>query len=847
MGIAPDKIEKLREVLFSGNVILFLGAGFSLEASNESGKIPTGEQLKKDIYDFFIEPTLENEYKKEVASYNLRETCTYVNENLKQETELKTYLIDRFKNVVPNDFHRFILDYPWKKIYGVNIDDLVENIYKKSDQKIVVQNLSCEKNCNDSLEYIKIHGCVNAPEEPFIFSEKEYRNLITSGMNFKINNLTFDIQNHNFIFVGANLDEPDIDNYINIYDKAGYSRKGSLIFVNPKTSMKFKSRIENLDGLMIEWTTKEFFEFVKSLNYNPTEIEKCKNRLNYSGIFLYRDIINNLQDTKVYESKLYRGYECKWEDIIDEWTFETPNFREISLELDSIELEDGKAFCYAIYGKRLVGKGCLLKQLGSYLHQKGYVVLEHRGKVLSINELIDFMSSSIEKKFVLLVENASYYYPTIEKLQLTNIGNNKLLIVTTSREYYHRKKKYYLEETSYKEKNIDDKLSEEFAGMIYKKIFDKGYTGNLSLTYENGVNEILKHRIMSNFLSKLLQDDGFKERIKVAMKKEFGKNEEISKLLFELTIFDKADLPYYPSEMLVERYNLDFIYGKNKKFLPGEEMFTDFVRIDPEGLSLKNEVLQNEILKRGKLNKTSVIVDLLKYVSKFVSENKNNYWRVIFESLLKEDYLQNSLNMSLNEILGCYYQLKKEYSTISYYWLQVGIAEQKQKDYPSALAHLQRALKIRPYAYQIQHAVARNYLKQANYTKDINQAKILFNIGEDKMLELITNKDKNKAKAKEFSIHCYITEKIKFMIKHKIQPSKKDILEMKKYIDIVITKEDDYIEKLLMNFIKFTKENNLLEYIEMDFNSKYFLAVRNIEKSSYEFGSETEDILIESY
>ena len=68
------------------------------------------------------------------------------------------------------------------------------------------------------------------------------------------------------------------------------------------------------------------------------------------------------------------------------------------------------------------------------------------------------------------------------------------------------------------------------------------------------------------------------------------------------------------------------------------------------------------------------------------------------------------------------------------------------------------ANRIRPYAYQIQHAIARNYLKQANYVRDITEADALFKIGEEKMFELINSREHYKDKAKNFSIHCYILE-----------------------------------------------------------------------------------------
>ena len=65
----------------------------------------------------------------------------------------------------------------------------MEHICHKNHIDFVVQNTSKEKSVKDELEYVKLHGCVNAPDEPFIFSKTEYDNLISSRLNFKHNKL----------------------------------------------------------------------------------------------------------------------------------------------------------------------------------------------------------------------------------------------------------------------------------------------------------------------------------------------------------------------------------------------------------------------------------------------------------------------------------------------------------------------------------------------------------------------------------------------------------------------------------------------------------------------------------
>ena len=186
---------------------------------------------------------------------------------------------------------------------------------------------------------------------------------------------------------------------------------------------------------------------------------------------------------------------------------------------------------------------------------------------------------------------------------------------------------------------------------------------------------------------------------------------------------------------------------------------------------------------------------------------------MIFESFLKEDILENKLHFKLEDILSLFYQLKEEYGEISYYWLQMGIVEQRRKDYAKALNHLQMAKGIRPKSYQIQHAIARNYLKQANYTEELAEAEALFKIGEKKMFELINSHEYYKNKAKSFSIHCYVLEEIRYLKKHGRKISNDDIRKMKRLIDSILDIRDDYINGLLHEFISLLRSRDRLEVI----------------------------------
>ena len=165
-----ENIKILKDIMQKGIPILFLGAGFSYGSSNREGELPTGKKLTEDIFNYFIKGKVKPTEEKEIEKYDLQDMCQTVNDYLNQSKELKEYLFAHFKHVKPEEFHYNILSYPWKRIYTVNIDDMVENIYRKNNTRIVVQNSEKEKCVDQELEYIKLHGCVNAEEEPIVFS-----------------------------------------------------------------------------------------------------------------------------------------------------------------------------------------------------------------------------------------------------------------------------------------------------------------------------------------------------------------------------------------------------------------------------------------------------------------------------------------------------------------------------------------------------------------------------------------------------------------------------------------------------------------------------------------------------
>lgn len=812
--------QQLEKVLLTSTPTLFLGAGFSVGAESMFNTME-GDDLRNYIFDKLVDGKIEKDDYDEVKAYNLRRLCDEVYSIYGRKQELMELLTRCFKNTRPsgNRFHLKLTNYPWKKIYTVNIDDLVENVYAENGKEIVVQNSSKLRNCDDKTELYKLHGCVNNVDEGYIFSEEEYRELITRRLDAKLNSFTMEIQNNDIIFIGASMDEPDIDYYLKVYSDAGCKyRNNKLIFVDYNPSHYLKQYVQKLDAILIKASAEEFLNLIAEINFKPDAYQTSKINLNYHGISCLSDIAKLYENP--YESKLYEGNFCKWQDVQANWVFENSNYQKAICELDRL-LDSGENInCFSIYGPVFAGKSCLLKQLGYYLFNKGYDVLEYKGRYLDKRSIFKYIDNSPASKFVLIIDGGSYYYEQIENMFKIDIHKKQLVILTASREYYHKKKRYYLMGNSFYEFRQNDIINKNDAQSIRKTLDDKSHLSYMSsLTQKQQAAEILQQKSMVNLIVKLTYGSVIK-KIKNSYKKTFDNFDELEKqLLTELVIFDVADIEIYPRELFTERYGRHIKVDNN---IGTDNMrIIDYVRMDTGGLSLRNEVINDYIINTRSDDIKDILISILKFLSKLIVEKSNDTWYIIFQCLLKEDVLENKLKLNFKNIKDIYFSLKEEYKDISYYWLQLGLFEQKNDNYISAYNYLEKSASIRPNSYKIQHAIARNYMRHANNIQNSDEALRLFDEGERRMKELIESKEYFKEKAKPFSVNCYIIEKIKFLKKFDLEISNSEIRYMNTALNSVQNAMDPYMEKVFGIYYAFMEQKNKLSLLNIDLDSPY--------------------------
>ena len=781
------------------------------------------------ICDTIIKPRVSPDELIEIKNYDLREVCEQAYYLCGGKSELYDLLMRCFKNttVPDDDYHMKITSYPWKVIYTVNIDDLLEYIYTAQRKAFHVQNqskLEIEPN-KEHTEIYKLHGCVNNPGNGFVFSRNEYTELTSyTNCNPQFNQLSEDIINQNIIFVGASLDEPDIEFYLKMFNNAGSKhRTNKLVFINPNPNLILKRKIAEMNGELIESDTEEFLSLVQRINYNPQELEKRIYKMNYEGIFRLSDIEKHLYISP-YESKIFTGRFCEWQDAAENWIVKTTAYNNAILQLGKVIDAHNPVSCFSLFGSMFSGKSCILKSIGYYLFANGYEVLDFQGKRFNFKVILQYIEASASNKIAIVIDKAAFFYQQIESLFYYPIDNKEILIVTASRTYYHKKKKYFLEGNPYKDCKVSADFTEADVDIVLNKLNEKSFLSYLSSCSVNEQKKIIARcRNMVNLILKLTYGD-VSDRIKKAYEQCIDSlSFEKMRLVLELAVFDILDIEIYPIELYVERYgNINNLVASSENDSIG---IADLIRIDRNGLSLRNSLLTKIVLKAKKSDIVSIIQDLLKSISKRIVENQSDCWTFIFQGLLAQKRLAKELSLSDDEIKNIFLTVKEEYKDISYYWLQLGLLYQRNKEYNMAFNYLNQSSSIRPDAYQIQHAIARNHLKYANDLDDAIIAKEQFDEGEKLMKVLIDSDKKYIRKAIPFSVSTYVSEKINYLKKTHTTPSNNELRYMNEAIKKASDMDDDYMNTTLKKFVKYLKQIDKLSIMTFSIDSSFLSSV----------------------
>jgi hypothetical protein len=140
--LKKDDEKYLIRLLGRNQVVLFLGAGFSLGAKNKTGEpFPTGNTLSAKLWEFL---GLEGDYDDSSLPILFE---AFLSAGVKRQRKLEFLESNLLSGEIP-EFYDHLATPFWYKIYTTNIDDVVEKVYKRRSKKLRVLTVRLQVKLN---------------------------------------------------------------------------------------------------------------------------------------------------------------------------------------------------------------------------------------------------------------------------------------------------------------------------------------------------------------------------------------------------------------------------------------------------------------------------------------------------------------------------------------------------------------------------------------------------------------------------------------------------------------------------------------------------------------------------
>lgn len=331
MDLPPYLVEQARQ----GRLILFLGAGASLESVNSNGQnAPNATKLGELLSDRFLGGLYKNLPLATISEYAISESNLH---------EVQNFLYQTFVDFRPTAAHALLPRFVWGGIATTNYDLLVEKAYSLSlnplqNPKAFVENgdrVTEALRDPKSVMFLKLHGCITRISNerwPLILSTDQYINY-RSGRDRLFSHLQDWSYEHAIVFVGHGLQDQDLRETIFRLHEATEIRPRHYI-VAPSRG-EIESRFwESKKVTTINCTFSEFINALdeklandfRGLVIQTNEPTGISRYFSVSGVYLSRNcsqwlatdaqfVTSSLPTKPINPSEFYRGHNGGWAPI----------------------------------------------------------------------------------------------------------------------------------------------------------------------------------------------------------------------------------------------------------------------------------------------------------------------------------------------------------------------------------------------------------------------------------------------------------------------------------------------------------------------------------------------------
>lgn len=265
--------SSLTQALKSGKIILFLGAGASMEAVSACGSKhpPSGWQLANILSEKFLGRVIPD-----MSLMSMADLCT----SKSSYTAVAETIRDELKKYKISDAHKLIPSFKWHTIATTNYDTFIEDAYGEhlaplqnvlpfvKDNQPIESRISSTRN---PLVLLKLHGCVDHAydkEVPLILDPSHYE-AYANGRKRLFTRLEDFAHEMPILFVGYQVGDPHILSIVRRLEKDGSRPECFVVVPNVDEDVKShwgSKRITCIDA--------KFGDFIKKLDSTIPSAER---------------------------------------------------------------------------------------------------------------------------------------------------------------------------------------------------------------------------------------------------------------------------------------------------------------------------------------------------------------------------------------------------------------------------------------------------------------------------------------------------------------------------------------------------------------------------------------------
>lgn len=468
--------QRLRRAIERNQAVLFLGAGFSCEATGRSGSsIPSSAALCAKLWDYLGYPG-------EYDNTPLKDLFHSALQSTKGHQALRYFLEDLFLVKDAPVWYDFLASVFWHRIYTTNIDTLLEHVFGRTAPAarldLVVAPRDAYRDRDQflgAIQYVKLHGTLAGSPAEVTFSAKQYARRAWERFDAWYFHFVTDFMTNLTIFVGTSLDEPLFLEYVEARDhrtgRQKERRPGGFLVV-PRVSPARVALLEDLGLTHIPMTAQQFAEALVNecapfpsrdevlAAVQPTvfvAVQASKRALSgverssleaFFGAFEPVGVpAKSPQHRKLY----FIGQSPTWQDIAHD--YDAP--REINAKVMDVVQEalggnTGTPNVIVLTGSGGCGKSTIMKRVALQLHQNGTGAYFGESDRLPSGE--DFVRALrvLDKRLVIFVDAAETGHATLRDLlqSVRGIPKPPVVIIASRSNSYARWKDRYEEEAT---------------------------------------------------------------------------------------------------------------------------------------------------------------------------------------------------------------------------------------------------------------------------------------------------------------------------------------------------------------------------------------------------------------